>query len=1316
MESSYKFKVEGDAHPMDIGDLILRVSMKSQHTIVLQAQGSAATAVAVKGFIEANSPRSHTCHLVVSGAPADEVGKKGGPSTVVWLSSYISEDPTLFKEREVETMVVSNHTRPAPLSGSISSSIEQGHIVRLQGAGPHCLRKMAEALAISGKHFSKDRKARPAAQRRPGLLVCWPKFMAGHQTNSGGRDRPPKGVVEIYVALEEYLMEMEEEKQEPFEAKEHLLDAAKPLRMVKLNGHAPAAVTAAAALHFVLMMLTQFSTRRVSGLLSMMSLRSSRAFRTSATKEMQEVADRLRVTSTADPLELAPFIRQRLGTPNRPNMVVLQAERLINGMSGSCCGSISGKFPLENCQSVAYASSRRGQTIPMDVTITGPPDDGIPDRGGGDLWIAVARQGFRQRLQEKESDPTEVQDVIIGHNTAPHKIAGVITNALLAGRTVRMTGFSSAGIIKIANAITISGHHCQTFDKVEDRGRLVTSVRTALRAVNPRGAPTDHDDTHEEHHDEEASVEGNDKVEHAVGGDDVEGEVTENGGHKILITAVEFTCRLQKTKSDSFSLPPSEELARCPPFAMWSEVNFEYTKFCHPTNVCEILPKRFRKAGDMATMRAVGVPIRAGKAFKTFIDMCPKVRNSGWIEIICSGPPAVEVAAEDDDGSSRQAELWIHGRIRAKGGTSLKEPSEPVEVKLEKGWDMAQEAERIAEILTKERKQVQLRIILSVIATTTNVRLTLIAELLARVGRLCNNVEGFETHELLTRITPTSIQFKRKGALSEMKEGREKAGTITNPGVDLLLRLHPQPTINNPLQTQRPAEKDMAESDFQFRIKKEAELNEVVTLLAHTLRNQYSTVVLRGRHPSSVLMSLKAVTAAAYRASKVIDLTFRGPPLEWPTTEQKEEFERWAEMEGGTEIWIGARIGQAHCGGRAWEDILVQPEMSSAELAATVSELIKRESSLRIIGLDAVSCATIADAIAIASQTCGLVCQADFTKVNVDPRNHRPVGESIPDGLDAEDLITESVFGLRIGAYGLKADISSEPNAWTDQRSTFPHQGRLRTFWTYSGVEKPSAIIFTLVDWDPVQDKCERWQKEDMVLYGIKQRAKKFNATLVTPCPLQSPTVEPGTIWGWGYNAGTCCQSNKSVDDIDFARQLIPEVERRIGTTNMPVYALGLSNGGMLAEALSCYNIVSQAASVAGILTLEPGLKRGYKVCDDAFKPTPSEVQRVIKIHGKDDKLVRYDGGRDDMLPFLTFPSVESDFSKWAKRMNCNRKSRRRVGQRGGAVLEAYTTCPVGKEVYLASMERVGHAWPTRGGIGNFSAARTIFKFFYGRL
>ncbi|EER20274.1 hypothetical protein Pmar_PMAR028552, partial [Perkinsus marinus ATCC 50983] len=188
---------------MDIGDIIMKVCMSKRHTVVLQAQGAPATAVAVKGFIEANAPRSRSCHLVVSGAPLEEVGRRGGPSTVIWLSSYRARDPNLFKQEDsAETMVVSNHTKPAPLAGSISTSIEQGHIVRLQGAGPHCLKKMMEALAISGRHFSEDRQPRPGSRRRPGLLVCWPRFMST-RSPSAGHERAPKGVVEIYVALEE---------------------------------------------------------------------------------------------------------------------------------------------------------------------------------------------------------------------------------------------------------------------------------------------------------------------------------------------------------------------------------------------------------------------------------------------------------------------------------------------------------------------------------------------------------------------------------------------------------------------------------------------------------------------------------------------------------------------------------------------------------------------------------------------------------------------------------------------------------------------------------------------------------------------------------------------------------------------------------------------------------------------------------------------------------------------------------------------------------------------------------------------------------
>ncbi|KAF4650177.1 hypothetical protein FOL47_001396 [Perkinsus chesapeaki] len=204
-----------------------------------------------------------------------------------------------------------------------------------------------------------------------------------------------------------------------------------------------------------------------------------------------------------------------------------------------------------------------------------------------------------------------------------------------------------------------------------------------------------------------------------------------------------------------------------------------------------------------------------------------------------------------------------------------------------------------------------------------------------------------------------------------------------------------------------------------------------------------------------------------------------------------------------------------------------------------------------------------------------------------------------------------AALGLWISAYGAKADIPSNPDDWTDRHSTLLHQGRVREFWTYSGTAKPRSVIFTLVGYVPDLDICELWHKDSDAL-GIRVLAKKYKALLVTPCPLKSPG---SLIGGWGYNAGTCCQSNKSVDDIDFVRQIIPVVTKSLGVGSLPVYAIGHDNGGMLAEALLCYNVVSQVASVGGILTLEPGLKKGYKKCDDVFDATPGKVRKIIKIH-----------------------------------------------------------------------------------------------------
>ncbi|KAF4672444.1 hypothetical protein FOL47_000503 [Perkinsus chesapeaki] len=299
----------------------------------------------------------------------------------------------------------------------------------------------------------------------------------------------------------------------------------------------------------------------------------------------------------------------------------------------------------------------------------------------------------------------------------------------------------------------------------------------------------------------------------------------------------------------------------------------------------------------------------------------------------------------------------------------------------------------------------------------------------------------------------------------------------------------------------------------------------------------------------------------------------------------------------------------------------------------------------------------------------------------------------------------------------IRADSLAENATWTDEKATLLHQGRMRSFWIYSGPVKPTAVIFTLIGWDPKENRCDLWHMFLLDLDGIKKRAREQGATLVTACPLESPRSDSSTsnISGWGYNAGTCCNSNKTIDDIDFIRKLIVEVESRQSVTNLPAYAIGFSNGGMLAEALVCYNVISMAASVAGILTLRPGLDGGFDKCDSVFNHSANKQMGIIKIHGLDDPKMPYNGRFDPKLGPV-YPSVESDISRWAKRMECPDAQRVHFDQRGNGTFEKYSDCPRARNVYLTTVKGLAHTWPLENGPGGFSAGKAIFEYFGGVL
>lgn len=124
------------------------------------------------------------------------------------------------------------------------------------------------------------------------------------------------------------------------------------------------------------------------------------------------------------------------------------------------------------------------------------------------------------------------------------------------------------------------------------------------------------------------------------------------------------------------------------------------------------------------------------------------------------------------------------------------------------------------------------------------------------------------------------------------------------------------------------------------------------------------------------------------------------------------------------------------------------------------------------------------------------------------------------------------------------------------------------------------------------------------------------------------------------WNAGRCCghAARRQVDDVGFLRRLLDDALGRWPIDPRRVYAVGISNGGMMAYRLAAEvsSRVAAIASVAGALVCEP---------EPLHRAVP-----VVHFHGTQDDFVPYAGGRGARsLRRVDFPSVEATLTGWQK-------------------------------------------------------------------
>lgn len=158
-----------------------------------------------------------------------------------------------------------------------------------------------------------------------------------------------------------------------------------------------------------------------------------------------------------------------------------------------------------------------------------------------------------------------------------------------------------------------------------------------------------------------------------------------------------------------------------------------------------------------------------------------------------------------------------------------------------------------------------------------------------------------------------------------------------------------------------------------------------------------------------------------------------------------------------------------------------------------------------------------------------------------------------------------------------------------------------------------------------------------------------------------------GTIGSW--NAGTCCDpaTTIGVDDVAFLDALINLLEGSYPVDPGRVYAVGHSNGAMMAQELGCRKSerIAAVVSVAGTL--------GITDC------RPSEPVALLEVHGTADSSV-------------DVADAEHSVATWRQLDGCGEEDE--PVAYGFVQTRIWSGCEGGTEVSLVEIVGAEHPWP----------------------
>lgn len=188
-----------------------------------------------------------------------------------------------------------------------------------------------------------------------------------------------------------------------------------------------------------------------------------------------------------------------------------------------------------------------------------------------------------------------------------------------------------------------------------------------------------------------------------------------------------------------------------------------------------------------------------------------------------------------------------------------------------------------------------------------------------------------------------------------------------------------------------------------------------------------------------------------------------------------------------------------------------------------------------------------------------------------------------------------------------------------------------------------------------------------------------------------------GGVDNYRCTSGKACEDN--VDDVQYLKDLLDEVDRAVDIDESRVYFTGISNGGAMSYRFAC----AAADRVAAIAPMGGGNQAIV-----APGCAPSVPVSALHTHGVEDPCWRYEGGAPDCstgqdgLEHVSIDTTiygDDEFAGWLELTGCTGEpviepieDREDDGQ--SAERYTWSACDGGAEVQLIAIEGGGHAWP----------------------